>query len=142
MKDTISIVYIGDKPRKRDTITGSRLVFLPMKPVAVESDIAYQLLDYPNVWRKGDEIEAVKAERENAAAARAYREAEIARMEEERRQAEDMHVGDIDLNKLTSAQLKTLCEAEDLELHKGPQEPVGEFRVRVRDALRAKMEQA
>ena len=27
MSDKIAVVYIGDKPSKKDTVTGSRLVF-------------------------------------------------------------------------------------------------------------------
>ena len=51
-----------------------------------------------------------------------------------------MVVGDIDLAKLTSAQLATLIEGEELGIEqKGPQEKVDDFRVRVRDALKAKL---
>lgn len=50
-----------------------------------------------------------------------------------------MVVGTVDLAKLTSAQLNTLIEGEDLGIEqKGPQEKVDDFRVRVRDALKAK----
>ena len=43
------------------------------------------------------------------------------------------------LGEQEKARLKTLCEAEDLELVKGAQESVPEFRTRVRDALKAKV---
>ena len=44
-----------------------------------------------------------------------------------------------DLAKMTGPQLKTLCEGEDLDLVKGAQESVPDFRARVRDALKAKV---
>ena len=51
-----------------------------------------------------------------------------------------MVVGERDLAKMTSAQLATLVEGEDLDIEpQGPQEKVPEYRVRVRDALKAKL---
>ena len=44
-----------------------------------------------------------------------------------------------DLAKMTGPQLKTLCEGEDLDLVKGAQESVPDFRIRVRDAMKAKL---
>lgn len=139
MSDKIAVVYIGDKPSKKDTVTGSRLVFPRHTAVDVESHIAMQLLEFPSVWRRYEELGDVKAKQEaleQAALDEAERlAAEQARLAEE----QSMVVGDIDLAKLTSAQLATLIEGEDLGIEqKGPQEKVDDFRVRVRDALKAK----
>lgn len=136
--DAVSLIYIGDKPIKKDTITGSRLLFPRLKPVPVPADIAYQLLVYPTVWRLADELKEVQAQAEAQAQAeveeQARAEAEAAAIAE----AQNFMVGGTDLAKLTSAKLKTLCEAEDLDLEQGAQESVSDFRVRVRDALKAK----
>jgi len=62
--------------------------------------------------------------------------AEQARLAEE----QSMVVGERDLAKMTSAQLATLVEGEDLDIEpQGPQEKVPDYRVRVRDALKAKL---
>ncbi|MFJ5507881.1 hypothetical protein [Pectobacterium jejuense] len=46
---------------------------------------------------------------------------------------------DVDLAKLTSVQLATLVEAEDLaDLRQGAQEKADDFRARVREAIKAK----
>lgn len=140
MSDKIAVVYIGDKPSKKDTVTGSRLVFPRHTAVDVESHIAMQLLEFPSVWRRSEELEDVKAQQdalEQAAIEEAERlAAEQARLAEE----QSMVVGERDLAKMTSAQLATLVEGEDLDIEpQGPQEKVPEYRVRVRDALKAKL---
>ena len=140
MSDKIAVVYIGDKPSKKDTVTGSRLVFPRHIAVDVESHIAMQLLEFPSVWRRSEELEDVKAQQEaleQAAIEEAERlAAEQARLAEE----QSMVVGERDLAKMTSAQLATLVEGEDLDIEpQGPQEKVPEYRVRVRDALKAKL---
>lgn len=141
MSEKISIVYIGPKPRKKDTITGSRLVFPQNKPVAVESDIAYQLLDFPTVWIQESELEShlnIEAEREaekerqQAAAQQAAQEAaELASM------VVTLNGEELDLAKLNSAKLKTLIAANELDIaDKGAQESVEDFRLRVRNHIR------
>lgn len=140
MSDKIAVVYIGDKPSKKDTVTGSRLVFPRHTAVDVESHIAMQLLEFPSVWRRYEELGDVKAKQEaleQAALDEAERlAAEQARLAEE----QSMVVGERDLAKMTSAQLATLVEGEDLDIEpQGPQEKVPEYRVRVRDALKAKL---
>ena len=140
MSDKIAVVYIGDKPSKKDTVTGSRLVFPRHTPVDVESHIAMQLLEFPTVWirqealagalERQETIERMEAEERERLAAEASRLAE----------EQSMVVGTVDLAKLTSAQLATLVEGEDLGIEKqGAKENVGEFRIRVRDALKAKL---
>lgn len=135
---TVEIVYIGEKPVKRDTVTGSRLMFPRFEPVPVEKAIALQLLEYPTVWRRAEDLAKVERERQAAADAAAEEAARLAEEEAERLAAADMHVGELDLGKMTSAKLQTLAEAEDLGIKQEPQEKVDDFRVRVRDALRAK----
>ncbi len=135
---TVEIVYIGEKPVKRDTVTGSRLMFPRFEPVPVEKAIALQLLEYTTVWRRAEDLEKVELERQAAADAAAEEAARLAEEEAERLAAADMHVGELDLGKMSSAKLQTLAEAEDLGIKQEPQEKVDDFRVRVRDALRAK----
>lgn len=139
MSDKIAVVYIGDKPSKKDTVTGSRLVFPRHTAVDVESHIAMQLLEFPTVWVRKEALSGTLERQETIAKMEAEEQerlaAEAARLAEE----QSMVVGDIDLAKLTSAQLATLIEGEDLGIEqKGPQEKVDDFRVRVRDALKAK----
>ncbi|HHQ4466748.1 hypothetical protein [Aeromonas veronii] len=140
MSDKIAVVYIGDKPSKKDTVTGSRLVFPRHTPVDVESHIAMQLLEFPTVWIRQEALAGALERQETIARMEAEEQerlaAEAARLAEE----QSMVVGDIDLAKLTSAQLATLIEGEDLGIEqKGPQEKVDDFRVRVRDAMKAKL---
>lgn len=141
MSDKIAVVYIGDKPSKKDTVTGSRLVFPRHTPVDVESHIAMQLLEFPTVWIRHEALAGELERQETTAQAAAEEQerlaAEAARLAEE----QSMVVGTIDLVKLTSAQLATLVEGEDLGIEKqGAKENVSEFRVRVRDALKAKQD--
>ena len=143
MSDKIAVVYIGDKPSKKDTVTGSRLVFPRHTPVDVESHIAMQLLEFPTVWVSKEALAGTLERQETIARMEAEEQerlaAEAARLDEE----QSMVVGDIDLAKLTSAQLATLIEGEDLGIEqKGPQEKVDDFRVRVRDAMKAKAAKA
>ena len=139
MSEKIAIVYIGNKPVKKDTITGSRLSFPRMVPVDVESALAVQLLDHPTVWVRADMAETVAAEQEQAAKD-AEAAAEAAAEEAARRAAEESFVvGDTDLGKMTSAQLTTFCVANDIDITQGPREAVNDYRVRVRDAYRAKV---
>ncbi|GJC03760.1 TPA: hypothetical protein F3L08_13035 [Aeromonas hydrophila] len=139
MSDKIAVVYIGDKPSKKDTVTGSRLVFPRHTAVDVESHIAMQLLEFPTVWIRHDAL-ADELERQGAIAKAEADEqerlaAEAARLAEE----QSFVVGDRDLTKMTSAQLATLVEGEDLQVEpQAPQEKVGDYRLRVRDALKAK----
>ncbi|MFQ2147416.1 hypothetical protein ACK33U_02205 [Aeromonas jandaei] len=139
MSDKIAVVYIGEKPSKKDTVTGSRLVFPRHVPVDIESHIAMQLLEFPSVWIRAEHL-ADELERQEqaalAAAAELERQAEeAARLAEE----QSMVVGGRDLAKLTSTQLATLVVGEDLDITpQGAQEKVGDYRLRVRDALKAK----
>ena len=140
MAEPIDLVYIGDKPVKKDTVTLSDLAFPRMEPVPTPAEIAHRLLRYPDVWRKASELENVKREQEAAAKAAEEEAARLAAEEAARLESESMVVEPYgDLMKMTAPQLKTLCEGEDLDLVKGSQESVPDFRTRVRDALKAKV---
>ena len=140
MAEPIDLVYIGDKPVKKDTVTLSDLAFPRMEPVPTPAEIAHRLLRYPDVWRKASELEKVKREQEAAAKDAEEEAARLAAEEAARIESESMVVEPYgDLAKMTGPQLKTLCEGEDLDLVKGAQESVPDFRTRVRDALKAKV---
>ncbi|MFM5393155.1 hypothetical protein ACEUAB_03205 [Aeromonas veronii] len=141
MSDKIAVVYIGEKPSKKDTVTGSRLVFPRHIPVDIESHIAMQLLVFPSVWIRAEqlaeELERQEQEALAVATALARQAEEAARIAAE----QSMEVGGRDLTKLTSTQLATLVIGEDLSIAaQGAQEKVGDFRIRVRDALKAKLD--
>lgn len=140
MAEPIDLIYIGDKPVKKDTVTLSDLVFPRLEPVPTPAEIAQRLLRYPAVWRKASELKAVQGEKEAAAKAAEEEAARLAAEEAARLESESMVVEPFgDLMKMTAPQLKTLSEGEDLDLVKGAQESVPEFRIRVRDALKAKL---
>ncbi|HEN3639191.1 TPA: hypothetical protein U5E40_003880 [Yersinia enterocolitica] len=142
MPNKIAVVYIGLKEKKRDTITGSRLVFPRHKPVEVESAIAHQLLDFPTVFIRYDELEDAlnlqqTSEQEHAElAAQLIEQAKL----EAAKNSFVLKVGgdEVDIAKLTSVQLATLVESEDLDIKQGAQEKVDDFRARVREAIQAK----
>lgn len=143
MSNTIPVIYIGPKDKKRDTITGSRLVFPRLEPVDVETAIAHRLLEFPTVFIKADQLESVLEQKGNEDALREEAEqlAQLRLATEAAANSFVVRIGgdDIDLAKLTAVQLATFVEAEELpDLVKGAQEKVEAFRIRVRDAINAK----
>ncbi|WP_332998594.1 hypothetical protein [Vibrio vulnificus] len=137
----VSIVYIGPKPKKKDTVTGSRLVFPRHIPVLVDEDIAYQLLDFPSVWIAQGELDnhlKIVDEREQAEARKLQAKEEAERAEQlEASMVVTLNSEEIDLAKLNSAKLKTLIAANELDIApKSAQEDVDTFRLRVRDHIR------
>ncbi|EEX64640.1 hypothetical protein DLR60_12560 [Vibrio tarriae] len=147
MTHKIAVVYIGPKPKKKDTVAGSRLVFPRHKPVLVEQDLAYQLLDFPSVWITEEELEDHLKLMDEKAQAMAHQRAAQEAMQEAEEKAASMVVmlngEELDLDKLNSAKLKTLIAANELDIApKGAQEEVTEFRVRVRDYLRRMSEES
>ncbi|HDZ3704193.1 hypothetical protein V8007_00245 [Vibrio cholerae] len=147
MTHKIAVVYIGPKPKKKDTVAGSRLVFPRHKPVSVEQDLAYQLLDFPSVWITEEELEDHLKLLDEKAQAIAHQRAAQEAMQEAEEKAASMVVmlngEELDLDKLNSAKLKTLIAANELDIApKGAQEEVTEFRVRVRDYLRRMSEES
>ncbi|HBZ9867358.1 TPA: hypothetical protein MND73_004288 [Salmonella enterica subsp. houtenae] len=142
MSEKIAITYIGEKNIKRDTITGSRAVFPRHQPVHVDSNVAYQLLEFPDVWVRYEQLEETLRQQEGA---RQRRDEQLAQQREKEAllAAENSFVvnvqGDeLDISKYTSAMLNTLCESEELDLKQGAQEKVDDFRIRVREALKAR----
>ncbi|WP_336941118.1 hypothetical protein [Vibrio cholerae] len=147
MTHKIAVVYIGPKPKKKDTVAGSRLVFPRHKQVLVEQDLAYQLLDFPSVWITEEELEDHLKLLDEKAQAMAHQRAVQEAMQEAEEKAASMVVmlngEELDLDKLNSAKLKTLIAANELDIApKGAQEEVTEFRVRVRDYLRRMSEES
>ncbi|TQQ65564.1 hypothetical protein [Vibrio cholerae] len=147
MTHKIAVVYIGPKPKKKDTVAGSRLVFPRHKPVLVEQDLAYQLLDFPSVWITEEELEDHLKLLDEKAQAIAHQRAAQEAMQEAEEKAASMVImlngEELDLDKLNSAKLKTLIAANELDIApKGAQEEVTEFRVRVRDYLRRMSEES
>ncbi|EFH74576.1 hypothetical protein ACSVJV_003373 [Vibrio cholerae] len=147
MTHKIAVVYIGPKPKKKDTVAGSRLVFPRHKPVLVEQDLAYQLLDFPSVWITEEELEDHLKLLDEKAQAIAHQRAAQEAIQEAEEKAASMVVmlngEEMDLDKLNSAKLKTLIAANELDIApKGAQEEVTEFRVRVRDYLRRMSEES
>lgn len=139
--DKVNLVYIGQKPFKKDTVTGSRLLFPRGKPVATPSDVAWRLLAHPTVWIREDCMSEWQAEQERQQAEVRQAAEERERLDELERQKRDMNCGDYgDLGRLTAAQLRTLVEGAELDVPaQGAQEKVDAYRLRVRDALRAKI---
>lgn len=140
MTNKVSIVYVGVKPEKKDTVAGTGLVFPRMAPVSVDSAIAHQLLRFKSVWLKEDEVKShVKALEDKE---REAKQAEQEKAEQEAIEAEEASLlvdGFGDLGKMTSVQLATLAESESLAIDKkGAREKLADYAVRVRDALKAK----
>ena len=92
MAEPIDLVYIGDKPVKKDTVTLSDLAFPRMEPVPTPAEIAHRLLRYPDVWRKASELAKVKREQEAAAKAAEEEAARLAAEEAARLESESMVV--------------------------------------------------
>lgn len=118
------------------------MVFPRHKPVEVESAIAHQLLDFPTVFIRHDELEDAL----NLQQASEQEHAELAAHLIEQAKLEaaknsfvlKMGSDEVDIAKLTSVQLATLVESEDLDIKQGAQEKVDDFRVRVREAIQVK----
>lgn len=142
MNNKISVVYIGSKEKKKDTLTGSRLVFPRHTPVAVEQDIAYQLLEYSSVWIEEAQL-ADHLKRVDEQARALTRAAVLQEQIDQAAQSAASLVVEIngesmDLEKLNSAKLKTLIAAHEFDVApKGAQEDVADFRLRVRDHVRS-----
>ncbi|EOO2329808.1 hypothetical protein EHD88_RS24100, partial [Escherichia coli] len=116
MSEKIAVVYIGPKPVKKDTITGSRTLFPRLEPVHVDSAMAWQLLGFPDVWVRHEELDDVlKKQQQNEQLRQAQQAQErvlAALAEAENSFVVSVNGQEVDLSKLTSARLATLCEAE------------------------------
>ncbi|MFU1851457.1 hypothetical protein [Citrobacter portucalensis] len=139
--EKIPLVYIGPKKIKKDTLTGSHLLFPRGKAVPTPVDIATRMLQHPTVWIEEKSLQEWRdREAQQAEEARLAAEAALLQAEEERARR-DMSCGDYgDIGKFTGAQLRTLVEGAELDIApQAAQEKVDDFRLRVRDALRAKL---
>ena len=141
MSDKIKVVYIGPKPIKRITVFGKKFVLPQYIAVGLDDDVAHHLLDIPTVFSTEEEakgkIEEQKAFSEKIAAKK--REAEEAAKKEAVDSTWLVYIDDeeVDISKWTSAKLKTLVVAEDLDIEAGDRS-VQVLRESVRDALHAK----
>ena len=133
MSEKIAVVYIGPKPVKKDTITGSRTLFPRLEPVHVDSAMAWQLLGFPDVWVRHEELDDVLKKQQQNEQLRQAQQAQ------ENSFVVSVNGQEVDLSKLTSARLATLCEAEELDIHKDPKETAEAFRIRVREAFRRRV---
>lgn len=138
----IAIVYIGPKETKKDTIAGSRQVFPRFKPIEVEEAVAANLLRYPTVFVEAEKLEEIQKQQEEAEAAKAEAAELAAKQAEEEKVAADFNVvvegEEYDLSKMNCSKIATLLESADIKLEaKGAQESAPDYKVRVRDAIRA-----
>ena len=57
----IKVFYVGDKPTKKDTVTGSKHIWRGFGQYRLVSEIeAQRLLDFPSVWVNEHEFERMK----------------------------------------------------------------------------------
>ncbi|WP_073382334.1 hypothetical protein [Edwardsiella piscicida] len=142
MSEQVAVVYIGPKVEKRDTVTGSRLVFPRHIAVSVDASVAYQLLAFPSVFIPAEKLEAFLVEsqekREEKQQALLAAQAQVRLQAEQQSFALEIEGTIVDISKFTVAQLITLAEAQELGVQKGAQEKADVFRARVRDAYREK----
>jgi hypothetical protein len=138
----VSIVYIGPKESKRDTTAGTRQVFRRMIPTLVEEAAAANLLRFDQVFVEESALDSVKAKMKAKQEAE-EEAAKLALLEAEKEQEELDHtvlVGgeSFDLNKMNTTKIATMLAGADIELEpKGAQESAADYKLRVRDALRA-----
>lgn len=115
------------------------MVFPRGKSVSVDSDIAHQLLDYPQVWALSEEAEGIVKEQEAKAKAVADKKAaEIAANAKESIDQSMLVIVDgetLDLAKYSGKQLETLVVATDLTITVKAK-PVDAYRTAIRDELR------
>ncbi len=142
MSEKISIVYVGKKTKKKDTITGSRLIFKRGEPMPVDLHIARRLLEYPKVWVEESEAKSVIEKSEEAEklakeqAEKLAKEQAISELEQSCL-VNDSDGNPLDLTKYNGGQLQTLVEAEDLTID-AKAKPVADYRFAIRDAMRKK----
>ena len=139
MAETIDLVYIGDKPEKKDTAYGTHLIFPKGEPIPVPAELSPKFLRHKDVWVKSSDYADVKKQQEADAKAKAEVEAKaeadrLAKLAEESLVLEPYG----DLGKLNGGKLKALVESESLGIEIKSGELVREFAYRVRDELKAK----
>ncbi|WP_104402612.1 hypothetical protein [Vibrio penaeicida] len=137
----VSIAYVGPKAVKRDTVTGTRLVFPQFQAIKVPAENAAILLRFDQVFVEADAVdEAIQ----RMAREQAKREQEAVEQQAQHdvQQAEQSMVvtineKSVDLSKLACGRIATLIEAADLAIApKEGKETAEQYKQRVRDALR------
>jgi hypothetical protein len=138
----VSIVYIGPKAVKKDTVNNSRQMFRRYEPVEVDEAHAANYLKYPTVWIEAEKLDEVKAAEAAEAEAKQAEQEELAKLAEAEKEAIDFTVTidgeDYDLNKMNSPKIGALVIGADLDIEpKGAQESAQDYKVRVRDSIRS-----
>lgn len=140
MAEKVSIVYIGTKPKKKDTVCGTRLTFTRNEPIPVDADLAARFLDYPKVWVEESELKGVlerqKFLEEQAEEARKAKEEADKQAELDANMTVVVDGEEVDLGKYNSNQLTAFAEAHELVVE-GPKKPLPDYKKKVRDAFRA-----
>ena len=120
MSSKKAIAYVGPKETKRITLGGRRFIFPRGKAIEIEESFAYQLLDCKGVFVEPDEVEQVLKDQD---AAKKAEEAKRLAAEEAAKKALVDNSGLVivngetfDINKVTSAKIKTWAVAEDLDI--------------------------
>ena len=139
MAETIDLVYIGDKPEKKDTAYGTYLIFPKGEPIPVPAELSPKFLRHKDVWVKSDDYASVKEAQEADAKAKAEAAAKVEADRLAKLAAESLVLEPYgDLGKMNGGKLKALVESESLGIEIQSGETVREFSYRVRDALKAK----
>jgi len=140
---TATIMYIGPKAIKEDTVSGyyPKIKFKRNTPTEVPVIVASSLLSFDCfVQVTEDTLEQAKITEELAAKALTDEQAEAERVKLEELNAADTVVvvdgADIDLGKLTFGALDAFIEGNDLNVRRNDGEPKELFCLRVRDAYR------
>jgi len=140
---TATIMYIGPKAVKEDTVSGyyPKIKFTRNTPTEVPVLVASSLLSFDCfVQVTEDTLEQAKIAEELAAKALADEQAEAERLKNEELDAADTVVvvdgAEIDLGKLTFGALDAFIEGNDLDMRRNDGEPKELFCLRVRDAYR------
>ena len=96
-----------------------------------------------DVWVRHEELDGVLKKQQQDEQLRQAQQAQereqLALAEAENSFVVSVGGQDVDLSKLTSARLATLCEAEELNIHKDPKETADAFRIRVSEAFRRRV---
>lgn len=141
MSNTTNIVYIGKKSLKKDTVCATRTIFKQGEPTPVPVELAQRFLDFSDVWVAESEAKGV-IERKKFLEEQAEKE-RIEREEAEKQALLDaslvVTVGgeEVDLGKYSSNQLDTFIVAHELVIE-GAKKPLADYKLKVRDAMRAK----
>ena len=139
MAETIDLVYIGDKPEKKDTAYGTHLIFPKGEPIPVPAELSPKFLRHKDVWVKSSDYADVKKQQEADAKAKAEAAAKAEADRLAKLAAESLVLEPYgDLGKMNGGKLKALVESESLGVEIQVGELVREFAYRVRDALKAK----